>query len=116
LDGRGTAQYKMVKMNKMNRIVLYVCLMSLVEVIAIVSAYSGYSSSGIAINSGGYTHNSIPVIIAYNFMLPLGDLMFTIFYLPGIIPALALGFLGWFVIFALVGEFLRRIAKKKTEK
>jgi hypothetical protein len=90
--------------------------MSIIESIAIVSAYSGYSSSGICINSGGYSHNSIPVIIAYNFMLPLGDLVFAIFYLPGILLALALGFLGWFIIFAVVGEFLNKIAKKKNKK
>jgi hypothetical protein len=89
--------------------------MSVTESIAIVTAYSGYSSSGICINSGGYSHNSIPVIIAYNFMLPLGDLMFAMFYLPGILPALALGFLGWFIIFAAVGEFLNKTAKKKNK-
>lgn len=89
--------------------------MSVTESIAIVTAYSGYSSSGICINSGGYSHNSIPVIIAYNFMLPLGDLMFAMFYLPGILPALALGFLGWFITFAAVGEFLNKTAKKKNK-
>jgi hypothetical protein len=94
----------MVRMNKIKRIILYISLMSIIESIAIISAYSGYSSSGICINSGGYSHNSIPVIIAYNFMLPLGDLMFAIFYLPGILSALALGFLGWFIIFAVIGE------------
>ena len=103
-------------MNKTKRIVLYICLVSIIESIAIVSAYSGYSSSGIFINYGGYSHNSLPVIIAYNFMLPLGYLMLAIFYLPGILLALAQGFLGWFIIFAVVGEFLNKIARKKNKK
>ncbi len=100
-------------MNRTERIILYICLMIIIESVAIILAYSGYSSSGIVINSGGLFGNSIPVIVAYNFMLPLADLMFSIFWLAGLVPALALGFLGWFIIFGAMGELFNSITKKK---
>jgi hypothetical protein len=87
--------------------------MSIVEGVAMFSAFHGFSSSGIAINSGGYSKNSILVIIAYNIMLPIGDWLFSSSWLAGLFPALALGFLGWFIMFAIVGEVINKAILKR---
>jgi hypothetical protein len=97
------------------RILVYVFLMAIVEGVAIFSAFHGFPPSGIVINSDGYSKNSIPVIIAYNIMLPIGDWLFSSFWLLGLFPALMLGFLGWFIIFAIVGEAINKMILKRLK-
>jgi hypothetical protein len=43
-------------------------------------------------------------------MLPIGDVLF--WSLAGLLPALALGFLGWFITFAIVGEVINKVVPK----